>query len=370
MKVLIVGGGVGGLALAAGLRGHAEVTVVEQAPAWKPVGAALLLHANAMAALGALGVDVSTSGAPVENMEITDAAGRCIGPMRMQDFPEPLRTARVVPRADLHAALLAKAGPVRLGVSVCALEAGRATLTDGTTGEWDVIVGADGIRSQVRASVYSDAAPVPNYLGYICWRWIGRDPGVGRMIEMWGRGKRIGLCPIGGGRLYGFLVANAAAGSTGTETATALRERFASFGGPAPEALAGLDEAVIRHDDLCDLPEVYWGRGPVVLIGDAAHAQTPNLGQGAASALEDAVVLGRALRSGEPVDLALDRFVRARTPRVRELQQLGRRIGAVAQWESPAACALRDWVAWATPASMNARLLVRVVGAGVEAVAG
>lgn len=365
LRVLVVGGGVGGLALAAALRGRAEVCVVEQAPAWRPLGAGLMLHANAMAALDRVGVRVAV-GAPLGGMAITDPTGRMLGPMRAEDFPLALRTARLVHRADLHAALLAAAGPVvRLGTSVQALEGGRVHLTDGTTSTWDLVVGADGIRSRVRGLVLGAADPAPTYLGYTCWRWVGPDPGVGGVFEMWGRGQRIGLCPLGDGRLYGFLVADAPAGACGPETPGQLRARFAGFSGPATAALATLDAALIRHDDLFDLPGVYWGSGPVLLIGDAAHAQTPNLGQGAAAALEDAAVLAGALLRAPSVAAAVEGFVRSRTPRVRALQQLGRRLGAVAQWSSPVAVAVRDWLAWATPASMNARLLVRVVEEGV-----
>jgi 2-polyprenyl-6-methoxyphenol hydroxylase-like FAD-dependent oxidoreductase len=370
VKVLIVGGGVGGLGLAAALRGRAEVVVVERAAAWKPVGAGLMLHANAIAALRVAGVAVDY-GAAIDEMVITDRRGTPLGPLRLADFAPDLRDARLVHRADLHAALLAAStADVRLGTSIKALDGTRARLSDGSEAQWDVVVGADGIRSTVRHLVMGGADPAPAYLGYTCWRWVGRDPGVGRVMEMWGRGQRVGLCPLGDGRLYGFLVANAPAGSCGDETAAQLRARFAAFEGPAAAALATLDDAVLRHDDLYDLPDVCWGRGPVVLIGDAAHAQTPNLGQGAATALEDAVILARALTDGAPVEAALEAFRRSRARRVRELQQLGRRIGAVAQWESPVATTLRDWLAWATPARTNAAMLERIVRAGVTDVAG
>lgn len=363
MNVLVVGGGVAGLGLAAGLRGRASVTLVEQAPAWKPLGAGLLLHANAMAALGRLGVDVDGLGAPLGAMRVADREGADLSRVETADLPPRLHTARIVHRAALHERLLAHVdADVRLGTTVTEVAPdGTTTLSDGTRATWDLVVGADGLRSRVRQLLGGTVAP--RYLGYTCWRWIGPDPGVDGLVEMWGRGRRVGLAPLGDGRLYGFLVENAPAGTTAEVAAASLPARFAEFRGSAPAALAGLGQVPVRHDDLHDLDGVDWGRGRVLLVGDAAHAQTPNLGQGAAAALEDVAALAGLLPG--TAETVVPAFVARRDARVRQLQSLGRRLGAMAQWSHPLACWVRDTSTRLTPAWLNRRMLAGVVEAGM-----
>jgi len=363
MNVLVVGGGVAGLGLAAGLRGRASVTLADQAPAWRPLGAGLLLHANAMAALTRLGVDIDGLGAPVGVMRIADREGDELSRIETADLPTRLRTARVVHRAALHERLLAHVdAEVRLGTTVTEVAPdGAATLSDGTRAAWDLVVGADGLRSRVRQLLGGGLSP--RYLGYTCWRWIGRDPGLDGMVEMWGRGRRVGLVPLGDGRLYGFLVENAPAGTTAEVPAAELPARFAEFRGSAPAALAGLAQVPVRHDDLHDLGGVDWGKGRVLLVGDAAHAQTPNLGQGAATALEDAAALAGLLP--DAAETAVPAFVARRDARVRDLQSLGRRLGVMAQWSHPLACWVRDTSTRLTPGWLNRRMLARVVEAGM-----
>jgi 2-polyprenyl-6-methoxyphenol hydroxylase-like FAD-dependent oxidoreductase len=252
-------------------------------------------------------------------------------------------------RADLHRVLLEGAGGAELvtGATLNGLheegDAVHVQRSDGTRQDVDLVVGADGIRSAVRATVLGDAAAV-RYAGYTCWRLVVPDRiGLAQSFEMWGRGVRMGLVPLAGERIYAFLVANAAAGGAGARVdppdgglLATLRARFAGFGGKGGELLAALtpDDVIMRHD-ICELSRPVWRRGRVAFAGDAAHAMTPNLGQGAAQGIEDALALRLALQRHDDDHAALTAYEALRAARARAVWARSRAIGRVAQWSGP-----------------------------------
>jgi len=374
-SVLIVGGGIAGLALARALeRAGVPWELLERAPAWAPLGAGIVLGTNAMAVMRRLGLDeeILARGHVLGEMAITDARGRVLGRTHLARVAERFGPSVAIHRATLHEVLAKAAGDrARLGATVASLEPRegcvRVRRDDGTESERALVVGADGLRSLTRELLFGEVAPA--YAGYTCWRLVvERPPGFTRAQEMWGHGRRFGIVPIDdGSRVYCFAVANAPAGTPDPEAGRVerFRARFAGFGGPVPAVLEQrIEPAQLLHHDLEEVVHRPWYRGRVVLVGDAAHGMTPNMGQGAAMALEDVAVLAELLATpgalDDGLDAALAAWMERREPRVRWVQDQSRRIGRVAQWEGRAACALRNTLVRRLPDRANERALVRM----------
>ena len=201
---------------------------------------------------------------------------------------------------------------MRLAAEVASVEqtAGEvvAKLGDGSEARAELLVGADGLRSVVRASV---ASSTPRYGGYTAWRGVSPvrvQPG--RLSESWGVGERFGLVDIGAGT-YWFATDNASEGETEDPGGRkqALMRRFAAWHPPIPAVLEATPDASILRNDVYFLdPLAHWSDGRIVLLGDAAHATTPGVGQGAAQAIEDAVALADVLAHNEELPAALARY--------------------------------------------------------------
>lgn len=374
--VLIVGGGIAGLATAAGFtREGIACEIVERARAWAPVGAGIVLGANAMRVMRALGIEASVArrGTRLGRGEITDSVGHVLGAMDFALLEPEFGPTIALHRAALHVALRSAAPevPVRLDTSVEALDEREdhvdVRFTDGTEGRFALVIGADGLRSRVRELVFGGDRI--RYAGHTCWRFAIQSPVEAiEMREMWGRGLRFGIVPIGEGLLYCFAVANAPRGEADPEPGRLdrFRRRFSSFGGQVPEILATLCEAdPLIHNDLEELEDGPWQNGRIMLVGDAAHAMTPNMGQGAAMALEDASVLVQCLRSTDSLPDALTAFHGRRASRVAWVQNQSRRIGRIAQLQNPIACRLRNAVLRLVPDSANARALRQMASADI-----
>jgi 2-polyprenyl-6-methoxyphenol hydroxylase-like FAD-dependent oxidoreductase len=242
-------------------------------------------------------------------------------------------------RADLHGALLSHlpTGLVRAGAEVTGFEQSGSEVSvtyrtqDGThRAAADVLVGADGIHSAVRRGLWADSDPV--FQRILCWRGV-TEPGSVWPVEgfqTWGRGARFGAHPLTDRRVFWFLtVRQHEPGTRYVDDHAELRRRVGDWHDPIPALLdATTPEAILCHDifDLNPLPSFALGR--VVLLGDAAHAMTPFLAQGACQALEDATVLAAELRDGA-VPAALARFDQLRRPRSQQVQRMARKDPAI-----------------------------------------
>ena len=367
MKAIIVGGGIGGLAtaLALGQRGW-QLEVLERAPSFGEVGAGLSLWPNALRALDLLGVGGSVRGRAVlaGQAGIRNAAGRWLTRTDTAELERRYGPTAMVHRADLLAVLRAAVPgeALRSGITVTGVRPDGTVVHSGGESRADLIVGADGIRSVTRTSIWPGAA-APRYAGYTAWRMVTPPVQVDDSGESWGAGERFGFAPLSDGRIYCFATANAAAGDA-SGGLDGLRRRFGGWHEPIPALLAAASPGAVLHDDLYELPPLpSYAAGHVVLVGDAAHAMTPNLGQGACQALEDAVVLGQALdgRQGADVPGALASYDDLRLPRTQMIALRSHRLGVVAQWASPFSVGLRNAALRALPRSSFIRSLAPVL---------
>lgn len=376
----IVGAGVGGLALALALvRRGWPVVVYEQAAEIAPVGAGLNLWQNATHVLRELGVlDVLVPlGARYRTMEILDVDGSVLASTRM---PQGEAGTDELPgffvrRADLHAALLdaLPAGVVKTGHRLASFEPG---VREGVILHFEkadrvvasALVGADGVRSRVRRQMFAaERGGTPVYRGYHIWQ--GLVPGVpegyrdGRLSETWGAGRRFSVFPCGREQTYWFASATRAEGASIPRDSLLdfLRHTFSGWHAPVGDVLDAIDPAAVHAAPILDLaPLPTWHTSHAVLLGDAAHAITPNVGQGACLALEDALVLAKRLVADETFEDAFAAYERARRPRVTTIGRQARLTGWIGQWRAPALVKLRRRLLRAAPARLVERQMAAV----------
>lgn len=367
-RVLVVGGGVAGLAAGVALtRAGAAVRVFERAREFGDVGAGITLWNNALGVLRGWELDerVCDAGCVLERGELRSAGGRPLVATPLADIARGTGSPAIaLHRARLADALVSALPPdaLVLGrefVRFDARDGGvSAHFADGGAEHGDVLVGADGLRSRVRAQLHGDAAP--RYAGYTCWRGLASLPLASfpaqTAWEVWGRGARFGIVRLDGERVYWFLTANAPAGGRDDDALARIRERVRGWCAPIAEVLARTEVASVRRDDVYDRPALAtWGRGCVTLAGDAAHPMTPNLGQGACQGIEDAAVLAECLAADGDTHRALASYEARRRPRTRAITDRSRRLGWIGQRERSSECAVRDWLMMLAPAAWMRR---------------
>ncbi len=370
-RIVVVGGGIGGLAAAVALhRRGREVVVLERAAEFTEIGAGLSLWPNAMRALAALGLaeQVRALGAVEAAGGVRDRAGRWLTRTSNAEIERrhgwPLV---VVHRADLVRTLAAALPPSALlpnSETVAMSQDGDGAVVEHRGGQVraDLVVGADGLNSALRTQWWPNAAQL-RYAGCTAWRAI-TSPVPGRRGEgavLWGRGERIGCTVLPGSRYYLFAAATTPAGASGG--GVELRRRFGDWPDPIPELLAAVPVGAVLQHDIYDMPSLpTYVRGRVVLVGDAAHPMNPILGQGACQALEDAVTLASCLDATADVEAALVRCDLARRPRTQSIVRRSARLAAVAQWSWPPAASIRDLGVRLTPARATLRAMAPVLG--------
>ena len=334
-RILIVGGGIAGLSVATALhrQGYAA-ELVERSPSWHATGAGILLHANGLRVLRAVGLGdaVEQAGTPVRRWGFFDQHGRTLCTTDLQQLWGEVGACVGIARVRLQQVLVLSAAPVltRLGVSVTSLtqEQDRVSVgfSDSSAADYDLVVGADGIYSTVRRLTISTAPP--GYAGTMVWRSIvsTRPPGLTDMMILMGDGCYFGQVPMGDGHTYGFGAVGGPRFDDPLEgRLERLRDRFAGFGGPVPAYLAALECDEQLHVAPMEWVEPdRWHTGRVVLIGDAAHADAPNMAEGGCMAMEDAFVLAEELRSADTIESALDLYVARRRPRANWVQEQSR----------------------------------------------
>ncbi len=347
-RVLVVGGGIGGLSATIALRDRGvEVDVVERNPEWDVYGVGIIQPGNAIRALDQLGVadQAIAAGFAMDGDRFHTADGTLIA-----DNEHPTRARPRLSGAERHHSPAAARDPHRrgqalrrqrqLGVTVAELRQSgvgvEVELTDGTEERYDLVVGADGINSLVRSLVFPDA-PKPRYTGQVVWRYnLPRPPEVDKLWMFAGATSKAGLVPLSQELMYLLLIETPPEGAPlrpPPETlAESMRERLAPFGGiiaAQRELITDSANVVYRPVEVLLVPAP-WYRGRVVLIGDAAHATSPHVGQGGAMAMEDGLVLAEEVSGHDLVAPALQRFMERRFDRVKTIVDISLQIG---RWE-------------------------------------
>lgn len=359
LKAIVIGAGIGGLAAANALRrAELDVSVFERMQELREVGSGLTLWVNAMRSLRKFDAEESirSKGAEVHSIENRRWDGHAYKTLPISRIGEKYGTHSVsIHRGELQRALadMLPDGVVNLGAQFSGFEQDADGVTarfdDGREERADVLVGADGIASTVRTQLFGK--PEPRYSGYTCWRSAVKieHPGLEPTVytQVYGRGSNFGVFPIGDRywSWYGTKM-TPEGGGTGGDGATWKREaldQFKDWYETVPAVIEATDEKAFVRQDIRDLKPIQtWNEGRVTLLGDAAHATTPALGQGGCMAIEDSVVLARELSAANgDVPAALQRYVEKRRERANGIVRSARRQGYLYHGPNPLVGAVR-----------------------------
>ncbi|MDG4757802.1 FAD-dependent monooxygenase [Micromonospora sp. WMMD710] len=228
----------------------------------------------------------------------------------------------------------------------------------------DLVVGADGLRSRLRAQLWPHL-PAPAYAGSTAWRAAIAFPDPIPTAITWGPASEFGMVPLGDGQVYWYAALTAPPGGRAPDELAAVRQHFGDWHEPIPALLAATPPEVVLRNDIYHLATALpsYVRGRVALLGDAAHAMTPNLGQGAGQAIEDAVVLGAACAGGaRGLPAALAAYDEQRRPRSQAIARSSLRAGRYGQQlRNPLALAVRGAALRLIPAGAVLRGMTRFV---------
>jgi 2-polyprenyl-6-methoxyphenol hydroxylase-like FAD-dependent oxidoreductase len=348
VRTVIVGAGIGGLATAIALERVGVVpVVVERAPELREAGFGLVLATNAVTALRALGLGdgVAARGTRVRRAEIRNPRGELL---TLIDYETLGWETYGILRSELQQAMLERVPGDRLRLGTTCLgasEDGHVIVEAAEPIVADIVIGSDGIGSVVRRSLFGEE-PL-RYGGHRAWRagTVFDDERMrDRFVEVWGVGGGFGFGPAGPGRVYWYcferVPEDAPAPARPHEE---FLRRYRDWFQPIPALIESTDPDAIEANFTYDRrPRRSWGRGRITLLGDAAHPMKPNIGQGAAQALEDAVVLAACIEQHSDPEEALRAYECRRIRRANAVVRASRQAGLAAEVRSPLAARLRD----------------------------
>ncbi|NOZ54560.1 MAG: NAD(P)-binding protein [Gammaproteobacteria bacterium] len=367
MNGIIVGAGIGGLSTAIAMRKrHIDVKIYEAANRLSPVGAGILVPPNAMIILGRYGLaeNVRDAGVCIDSLTVFDSKGKKISktPAYFSKNGTEYKTV-AIHRSVLQSIFLdslpsdtvitgKKCSHVNTG-----LDGTEVFFEDDTSVSEKFLVGADGLHSKVRESIFSNGKL--RYSGQVSWRGMSNVKLTSKWItglsEVWGAGIRFGFVPVDDSQVYWYATKLEEAG--GVDENAAIKETlldvYSEFPEPISEVISQTDSSSIIRDDINDLsPIKSWFSKSTVLIGDAAHASTPNLGQGGAQAIEDSWVLAEKIANSNSVQDAFEQFQALRFSKVQKVVNISWQIGKATNLTNKAACKIRDTLFRCVPSFM------------------
>lgn len=349
MKIAIIGGGIGGLATAValhkiGIKAH----IYEQAKAFKPLGAGIGIGSNAMLALRQIGVadDIIKAGMPLHEQRFLNDKLEIMNTIDFTLLKKRFGEENIaIQRADLHEALFQSvdAGYIHFNKQVKDMKQLKdevvLTFQHGETISYDYVVAADGIHSTIRQKLLPNSQP--RFANYTCWR--GTSPNKGDVqshisSEAWSKQGRFGWAPLYNGDVYWFACVNSKPNDEYYQSLDkhGVANLFSHYPDPIERVLRETEDASFLHHDLYDIkPLRSFVYGRIVLLGDAAHATTPNMGQGAGQAIEDAYELMLAIEQEVSLQAAFARYDARRIKKTSKVIKRSRQIGWAAQWDQP-----------------------------------
>lgn len=374
-EIAIVGGGIGGLTTALCLEqaGFTNYKVFEQAPIFKEIGAAISLWPNALRVYKKLGLydQISELWGEINTAYIKTSEGKILA-TSSPDYDLP---AVCIHRAHLHE-VLAKTIPSEKLLAGHRLKSFSQTgesihleFENGASDKTTLLIGADGINSNVRQQIINDGKPV--YRGYNVWRGIAElnDIPSGYGSETWGLGQRCGIVPIKDNKFGWWVTINEDENETDEPDGTKakLQKHFGNWHAPIPQLFESSPE-IIKGKIGDRIPTKGWSKGGAVLLGDAAHPTTPNLGQGACMAIEGAYLIAQCLNRFDSHEMAFSHYEQLHFKRSSEIVKQSLQMGKMGQLENAVAAKARNAMIASMPDKLAAKMLDKYFGYDVTSV--
>ena len=362
----IIGAGIGGLTTALILKQRGlNINIFESSAEIKPVGAGIILANNAMQVFQKLGIqaNIENAGNKISFMKITDSQLKSLSVVSLSEYEQKYNVSNIaIHRGELQKILANEIGFDNINLSkrlskIEKAELFKLTFEDNSTFESRLVIGADGIKSVVRNQLFEKGTL--RYPNQICWRGICEidllQKYQNELNEAWGKGKRFGFVKISDKKVYWYALAN----SKNLEPSTVnLIEFFSEFHSDILNIISATKTEQIVVSDIIDLKPIdKWQDENVCLIGDAAHATTPNLGQGACQAIEDAYVLGKLLDSGLEIQNTFAEYENLRRKKAHTIVNTSWTVGKMAHIENKFGIWLRNFAMKNMPKSANKKQL-------------
>jgi len=366
-SISIIGAGIGGLTLGNILNQHnLDFTIYESAPEIKPVGSGIMMAINAMQIFETLSLKekIEKAGNKIHGISITDEKLKLILKTNVLELEKKYNSCNVaIHRADLQRILAENIGfePIKLNHSLNEIQKNENYLLNfenGTEIESKTVFGADGIHSKIRSQIFGTGNI--RHTQQICWRGLVEfdlpEKFHKEAIETWGKGKRFGFVKMTDRKIYWYAVINKRI----HKHHNSLSENFHGFHPLIIDIIdSTLRENIILNDIIDLFPIPKWHSENLCLMGDAAHATTPNLGQGACQAIEDAYIIGKLLEKNRDFNQIFEQFQKIRRKKVDHVVDTSLKIGQISQWEK--GTHLRNFLMRLVPEIVNQKMVEKVI---------